>query len=55
MKLVSPLVERLQTTSGASKEVSPVEWPNEKKVPTVTGCWPDATRRRMELSMAQML
>ncbi|KAK5631930.1 hypothetical protein RRF57_007644 [Xylaria bambusicola] len=31
-----------------------VEWPREKNVPTVTGRWPDATRRRVIRSMAAM-
>lgn len=29
-----------------------VECPREKKVPTVTGCWPVASRRRVIRSMA---
>jgi hypothetical protein len=28
--------------------------PREKKVPTVTGRWPEATRRRVQRSMAAM-
>jgi hypothetical protein len=31
-----------------------VEWPSEKKVPTATGRWPAAMRRRVVRSMAEM-
>ena len=32
--------------------ITTVEWPSEKKKPTVTGRWPDASRRRVIRSIA---
>lgn len=34
--------------------ITMVLWPSEKKVPTVTGRWPEAIRRRVMRSMAEM-
>jgi len=34
--------------------ITMVEWPSEKNMPTVTGRWPAAMRRRVIRSMAEM-
>ena len=50
----APLSPRTPTITSAPSAKTTVEWPSEKKNPTLSGRWPSAISLRVVLSIAAM-
>ena len=52
--LTAPLSPRIPTANASASTKTIVEWPSEKKKPTLSGRWPSVISLRVVLSIAPM-